>query len=187
MSQKEISKKEIEEIMVKVISSQGQNSTDTASISRHVVIVSSQGQVMSQLKPQSQDGVSSQTNDFQARGGAASQRQVLTEAQQENNPTQGVLSQGSVPTQGRSDAESVVPTLSQSSQNSVSTKNHEPPNSNSSQREIPNGSASSQSSRQILSQKQSQSDEKENINQLEAIPEAAQKSQDANAPKLMNN
>ena len=167
MSQIEISKKETEEIMVKV---QGQNSTDIASISRQVVIVSSQGQVKSQ------------TNDFQASGGA-SQRQVLTEAQQENNPTQGVLSQGSVPTQGRSDAESVVPTLSQLSQSSVSTQHHEPPNSTSSQREIPNGCASSQSFRQILSQKQSQSDEKENINQLEAIPEAAQKSQDANAPK----
>ena len=115
MSQKETKKENFENPVIQISDSVIENQT---------IIVTSQGEVKSQLQAQSQDPVPSQVQDSQAvlqlcRSCVASQDQVLTQAQlaSQNN----VSSQGTVASQGRS--QTGTQTEAQlASQNSVGTQ-----------------------------------------------------------------
>ena len=90
-------------------------------IQNRAIIVSSQGEVKSQLQAPSQDQVSSQVQDSQANSCVASQGQVLSQAEMASQ--HNISSQDSVTTQAQNVfSQPIVPTLSQiSSQRSVSS------------------------------------------------------------------
>ena len=93
-----------------------------AQIQNQAIIVTSQGEVKSQLQAESQDRVPSQVQDSQASSCVASQGQVLTQAQLASQPN--VSSQDRVGTQAENvSSQPTVPTRSQSSsQSAVSSR-----------------------------------------------------------------
>ena len=90
-------------------------------IQNRAIIVSSQGEVKSQLQAPSQDQVSSQVQDSQANSCVASQGQVLSQAQlaSQNN----VSSQSTVASQGQAQTQAEMASQHNiSSQDSVTTQ-----------------------------------------------------------------
>ena len=140
--------------------SQDRNSLQAGNVTLQRLLVLSQGgTAKSQLQAQSQDRVSSQVNDSQ-ESCVPSQRQVLVQSQiatQENVPTQA-----SVPSQDAA-SQATVQTLSQLSQTQAPIQNNATPYS---------------------SQKQSQCDGKENMNQLETTNASGAPSQNSQSQDL---
>ena len=167
MSQKETKKENFENPVIQISDSVIENQT---------IIVTSQGEVKSQLQAQSQDPVPSQVQDSQAvlqlcRSCVASQDQVLTQAQlaSQNN----VSSQGTVASQGRSQTEAQL-----ASQNSVATQarsvSSQPIVPTLSQKSSQRSGLSSQDG--VSSQKRKRSDIIADMPSLTAIIEAGQQS-----------
>ena len=158
MSQKENQKENLQKAVLTQIQNQP-------------IIVSSQGEVKSQLQAESQDRVPSQVRNSQASSCVASQGQVLTQAQlaSQNNMT----SQATVASQGQAQSQAQLASqYNVSSQDSVATQAQ----SVSSQPIAPTSSQRSVSSSQgaVSSQKRKRDDIIADMPCLAAVIEAGQ-------------